>query len=219
MAYYDNPGQVNDEAISIVDGKTFQVIQIADSTGTIVDPAQGSVVFDGEVTIDNEVEIKNDSGNPVPISDSGGSLTIDSPALGETDSAVATDDTGTFSLISLFKRALQGITSIIGYVDGVEGLLGTIDTDTGSIDGKLPALSSGRVPVDGSGVTQPVSVSGVVDTITGLEIPAHDYIDMSYTGDNMTGVVYKTGGSGGTTVATLALTYDGNGNITSLTKS
>jgi len=44
MAYYDNPGQVNDEAISIVGGKTFQVIQIADSTGTIVDPAQGSVV-------------------------------------------------------------------------------------------------------------------------------------------------------------------------------
>jgi hypothetical protein len=73
--------------------------------------------------------------------------------------------------------------------------------------------------VDGSEVTQPVSVSGVVGTITGLEVPAHDYIDMSYTGDNMTGVVYKTGGSGGTTVATLTLTYDGNGNITSLTKS
>ena len=64
MAYDDNPVQVKYEAISIVDGKTFQVIQIADSTGTIVDPAQGSVVFDGEVTIDNEVEIKNDSGNP-----------------------------------------------------------------------------------------------------------------------------------------------------------
>jgi hypothetical protein len=43
-------------------------------------------------------------------------------------------------------------------------LLGTIDTDTGSIassasniDGKMPTLVSGRVPVDGSGVTQPVS--------------------------------------------------------------
>jgi hypothetical protein len=43
-------------------------------------------------------------------------------------------------------------------------LLGTIDTDTGaiaasvaSIDGKNPTLVSGRVPVDGSGVTQPVS--------------------------------------------------------------
>ena len=43
-------------------------------------------------------------------------------------------------------------------------LLGTIDTDTGAIassasniDSKMPALVSGRVPVDGSGVTQPVS--------------------------------------------------------------
>ena len=43
-------------------------------------------------------------------------------------------------------------------------VLGTIDTDTGaiassasSIDGKTPTLVSGRVPVDGSGVTQPVS--------------------------------------------------------------
>lgn len=122
MAYYDNPGQVNDEAISIVDGKTFQVIQIADSTGNIVDPAQGSVVFDGEVTIDSEVEVKNDSGNPIPV-------------------------------------------------------------------------------------------------VTGLEIPAHDYIGWGYTGYNMTSVVYKTGGSGGTTVATLTLTYDSNDNLTSVTKS
>ncbi len=44
MAYYDNPGQVNDEAISITNGKTFQVIQLADSSGNIVDPAQGTVV-------------------------------------------------------------------------------------------------------------------------------------------------------------------------------
>jgi hypothetical protein len=50
---------------------------------------------------------------------------------------------------------------LIGHVDGVEGLLTTIDGDTGSIDGKLPALSSGRVPVDGSGVTQPVSATSL----------------------------------------------------------
>jgi hypothetical protein len=55
--------------------------------------------------------------------------------------------------------------------------------------------------------------------VTGLEIPEHDYIDLSYTGSNLTGVVYKTGGSGGTTVATLTLAYDGNDNLISVTKS
>jgi hypothetical protein len=58
-----------------------------------------------------------------------------------------------------------------------------------------------------------------LEIVTGLEIPEHDYIDLSYTGSNLTAVVYKTGGSGGTTVATLTLTYDGNDNLTSVTKS
>ena len=38
----------------------------------------------------------------------------------------------------------------------------------------------------------------------------YDYISLSYTDDDLTGVVYKTGGSGGTTVATLTLTYTDN---------
>jgi hypothetical protein len=58
-----------------------------------------------------------------------------------------------------------------------------------------------------------------IPTIEGLEIPAHDYIALSYTGTNLTGVVYKEGGSGGTTVATLTLAYDGSDNLTSVTKS
>jgi len=54
---------------------------------------------------------------------------------------------------------------------------------------------------------------------SGLNIPSHDYISCTYTGSNLTGVVYKLGGSGGTTVATLTLTYDGSNNLTSVTKS
>jgi hypothetical protein len=65
----------------------------------------------------------------------------------------------------------------------------------------------------------PVPVSGTVNTLSGLEIPEHDYIALTYTGTNLTGVVYKTGGSGGTTVATLTLAYDGSDNLTSVTKS
>jgi hypothetical protein len=60
---------------------------------------------------------------------------------------------------------------------------------------------------------QPLAIS------QGLEIPDHDYISLSYTGNNLTGVVYKTGGSGGTTVATLTLAYDGSDNLISVTKS
>ena len=55
--------------------------------------------------------------------------------------------------------------------------------------------------------------------VAGLSIPEHDYTALSYTGTNLTGVVYKTGGSGGTTVATLTLAYDVNDNIISVTKS
>ena len=88
MTYYDNPGQVNDEAISIVDGKTFQVIQLADSSGNIVDPASGTITFDGEVTIGTSVEISNDVGNPIPVSDAGVSLTIDNPELTSLDGKI-----------------------------------------------------------------------------------------------------------------------------------
>jgi hypothetical protein len=58
-----------------------------------------------------------------------------------------------------------------------------------------------------------------IPTIEGLEIPAHDYIALSYTGTNLTGVTYKEGGASGTTVATLTLAYDGSNNLTSVTKS
>ena len=54
--------------------------------------------------------------------------------------------------------------------------------------------------------------------IAGLSIPAHDYISLGYTGSNLTSVVYRSGGAGGTTVATLTLGYTGS-NLTSVTKS
>ena len=84
-------------------------------------------------------------------------------------------------------------------------------------------------PVTDVQINGPVTVSNEVEvkndsgnpipTVEGLSIPEHDYIALSYTGANLTGVVYKDGGSGGTTVATLTLAYDGNDNLTSVTKS
>ena len=40
MSYYNNPGTNPDEAINISDGKVFNVVQIADSDGNIVNPSQ-----------------------------------------------------------------------------------------------------------------------------------------------------------------------------------
>ena len=67
--------------------------------------------------------------------------------------------------------------------------------------------------------SSPATVSGTVNALQGLSIPEHDYIDMTYSGTTLTGVVYKSGGSGGTVVATLALAYDGSNNLISVTKS
>jgi hypothetical protein len=84
------------------------------------------------------------------------------------------------------------------------------------------------LPVDIQGATLSLTADGIeikndsgnpIPVVTGLEIPEHDYIDLSYTGSNLTDVVYKTGGSGGTTVATLTLAYDGSDNLISVTKS
>lgn len=72
-----------------------------------------------------------------------------------------------------------------------------------------------------SATTHNISVGSncAQQVIEGLSIPEHDYISLSYTGSNLTGVVYKFGGSGGLTVATLTLAYDGSNNLTSITKS
>lgn len=53
----------------------------------------------------------------------------------------------------------------------------------------------------------------------GLEIPTHDYISNTYTGSNLTQTVFKRGGASGKTVATLTMTYDGSGNLLTVTRS
>lgn len=68
----------------------------------------------------------------------------------------------------------------------------------------------------------PVNVNtGIKPTVTmqGLNVPLHDYIDCSYTGSNLTQVVFKVGGSSGDIVATLHLTYDGSNNLLTVTKT
>jgi hypothetical protein len=73
-----------------------------------------------------------------------------SPVL--TFAASTTGHSDTDRLLIIYDNGQPGATAakqdtLIGHVDGIEALLGTIDADTGSIDSKLPALQSERLPV------------------------------------------------------------------------
>lgn len=57
-----------------------------------------------------------------------------------------------------------------------------------------------------------------LDALNSLVPSVYDYISLTYTGDNLTGVVFKTGGSGGSTVSTLTLAYTGS-RLDSVTKT
>jgi hypothetical protein len=60
----------------------------------------------------------------------------------------------------------------------------------------------------------------VNDTILNSLVPGvYDYISLGYAGANLGTVIFKVGGSGGTTISTLTLAYDGSNNLTSVTKS
>ena len=109
--------------------------------------------------------------------------TVTATDLGVKADAVATTDTGTFSVIALIKRGLQNWTSLLA---------------------KIPTLVSGRIPIDGSGVTQPVSEAQ----------PTGDYVINTGTAGtiSLSGSVVTTAGfDAGTTADYVAVTLEGSG--------
>ena len=63
-----------------------------------------------------------------------------------------------------------------------------------------------------------------LDNLVGFEIPAYDYLALTYVAaGNGAGevetVIYKTGGVGGSTVATLTLAYNASNEVSSVTKT
>jgi len=78
--------------------------------------------------------------------------------------------------------------------DQIFGLESNSATATGTFKHVTVSTSGTKTALD------TVNISQLIPEI-------YDYISLSYTGDDLTGVIYKVGGSSGTTVATLALTY------------
>ena len=218
-----------------------------------IEAKTGSTTITGPVTVNNEVEVKNDSGNPVPVGDAGGSLTVDGsvsvsnlPAsypVTDNGGSLTVDGTVTANLDPNSPVIASQIeTGIAAYAaDLANDPLPVIATQSSASNLKTQAQlidSSGTVydyvqggvagtpsadviTVQGvSGGTQvPVSGTVTVGNVAGFNIPTHDYRSFGYTSGNLTSITYKTGGAGGTTVATLTLAYDGSGNLVSMTKT
>jgi hypothetical protein len=98
-------------------------------------------------------------------------------------------------------------------------------TITGSVSvSNFPAtqpVSAASLPLPTGAATssEQTTSNNYLAALNSLTPTQYDYINCSYTSGNLTGVVYKSGGSGGTTVSTLTLTYDVNNNLTSVTKT
>lgn len=103
-----------------------------------------STVTDGDlgivgITEDRELKVKHT--DAIPVTDNGGALSID-----DGGNTITVDGTVTANLSATDNTVLDNIdadlTTIIGHVDGVEGLLTTIDTDTGNIATAVQTLDN-----------------------------------------------------------------------------
>jgi len=118
----------------------------------------------------------------------------------------------------------------IGLETSIDAAVTSIDTKTPTV-GQKPMATSSPVVIASDQSSIPVTVAGVAteatllafsDKTAGALVPeAFDYQDITYVGvtTNIDQVVYKAGGAGGTTVATLTMGYDGSNRLTSVTRT
>lgn len=132
-----------------------------------------------------EVQVSNAS---IPVTDNGGSLTVD----------------GTVAVTGVATAANQ--TTVIGHLDGVEGLLTTIDSDTGTLavtgggteTGALRVTlannSTGVVSIDDNGGSLTVDGSVAVSSLPALAAGTNNIGDVDIVSGTVTTVTTLTGG-------------------------
>lgn len=69
----------------------------------------------------------------------------------------------------------------------------------------IDPTAESEAPIGVSG--NPWHIQGAITQLNQLVPEIYDYIELGYTGSDLTTVTYKSGGPGGSTVATLTLAY------------
>lgn len=133
-----------------LDGRVYEEVLVRGVPGYPLPVDLGGASINATI---EDVQIGNTDENPIPVTDASGSLTVDSPELTSIDGKLPALVAGKIpvdaavSISGVSTEAKQD--TLIAAVDAVEGLLATIDADTGAIDGKLPSLVGGSIPVTG----------------------------------------------------------------------
>ncbi len=132
-----------------------------------VNVVAGTITVD---TIQGEVEITNEIGNPIPVNDAGGSLTVDGAVIANAGanlntSALALEAGGNLAGAATSLASIDGKTTIINtgavIVDG-----GQLGTSGSPVEVDIVAQTLGSVTVGGDvGSFQQVAITGELKTV------------------------------------------------------
>lgn len=143
-------GAATEFTLSSVDGEVSAINTKTPSLGQAVKAGSVPVTLasdQGALPVTGPLTDTQLRATAVPVSDGGGSLTVDGTVAVSGSVAV----TGPLTDTQLRATAVPVSVAALPLPAGA-----ATETTLASIDGKTPALVTGRVPVDGSGVTQPV---------------------------------------------------------------
>lgn len=101
--------------------------------------------------------------------------------------------------------------------DGDQRKLKLVDNGDGTYS-IASNVQGSALPAGGATSAKQDDVIGELEALNSLVPDSYDYISLAYTGDNLTTVLFKTGGSGGSTISTLTLAYTGS-QLDSVTKT
>ncbi len=165
------------------DGTAFVCEGLAFATFQITGTFVATITFEATIDLTNWVAVQ---------------------AKNENDGSVATTATaaGLYSFhIAGYRRARARVTWTSG----------TSITVTAKGTELAPGVSMADVDISDAISTEAKQdvIIGELEAQNSLIQDTYDYIGLTYTGSNLTTVVYKTGGAGGTTVSTLTLAYTG----------
>jgi hypothetical protein len=160
----------------------------------------GTVVGGGTEATALRVTIANNSTGVLSVDDNGSTLTVDGTVASTQSGAWNVGITGTVPLPTGAATAANQ-TTLIGHVDGLEGLLTGIDADTAALAAALgtafPVSATNLDIRDLSSATDSVALGGSVGPVTQLNLTNSDPLTVAIVDANGTQVTSFGGGGGG----------------------